>query len=132
MSWHNPLSKKHQARRSNKYGAKRVEISGESYDSKLECEMHGLLKLMERGGLINNIRRQVVVQLTRFVKWRADFVVFDVKRNADIIVEAKGFESERWKVLLQLLPEFSPMVVQIWCKKGSKLAMTKEIIPELK
>lgn len=92
--------------------------------------MHATLKLMENAGLINNIRRQVVVQLTRFVKWRSDYVVYDVQRKQDIIIEAKGYEDLRWKVILQLLPEFSPMIVQIWCKKGGRLYMKKEIIPD--
>lgn len=130
MAWHSSLSKKHQARRSNKYKAKRQNIGGESYDSGLELEVHGILKLMCRNGLISNIRRQVVIQLTRYVKWRADFVVFDTIKKEDYIVEAKGFEDLRWKVLVQLIPEFSPMKVQIWVKERGLLTIKKEIIPD--
>jgi hypothetical protein len=129
MNWAKPLTKKHQTRRANKYDAQRFDIAGESFDSKLEAEVYATLKLMERGGLIKNIRRQVTIQLTSRVKWRADFLVFEVKRAQDVIIEAKGFVDQRFRVILQLLPEFSPMIVQIWMKKGSRVFMFKEIIP---
>lgn len=129
-AWHSALYKKHQARRSNKYSAKRLEVAGESYDSKFEHELHNLLKLKERIKKVSNIRRQVVIQLTRYVKWRADFVVFDEQTQRDIIVEAKGFEDLRWKVLKQLLPEFSPMPVQIWKKQNNRLFIAEEISPD--
>lgn len=132
MAWHSALSKKHQTRRSNKYGARRLEVSGESYDSQGEHHMHELLKIMCMNGLVSNIRRQVVIQLTRYVKWRSDFIVFDVVRKQDVIIEFKGFEDLRWKVLLQLIPEFSPMPVQIWNKQGARLFMKQEIVPDAK
>lgn len=129
-AWHQALSKKFQARRSNKYGAKRIEVAGESYDSKAEHEMHTLLKLREKAGDIKNIRRQMVIQLTRFVKWRADFVVFSIKKDQDVIVEFKGLEDARFRVIKQLIREFAPMPVEIWKKQGNRIYLDQEIQPD--
>jgi hypothetical protein len=121
------LTKAHQARRGNKYGAVKVTGDEGSFDSKGEAELFGTLKLMERAGELSNIRRQVVIQLTQKVKWRADFVAFDERKKRDEIHEFKGFQDLRFKVLLQLIPEFCPLPVKIWGKKGSRLFISKEI-----
>ena len=127
-AWHDSLSKKHQARRANKFHAVKVKDSHGSFDSKAEREMHSLLMLMEKGGLVSNIRHHPpAVQLTRFVKWKVDWIVFDEKKKEDIYVEFKGKETERFHVILQLWPEFGPGRLQIWTKKGNRIFMYKEL-----
>lgn len=122
------LSKRHQIRRGNKYGAEKVKDGARTYDSKLEHEMHGLLKLMERAGLIKNIRHHpAAIELIGKVKYKIDFIVFDIKRGMDIGIEAKGIETERFKVICQMWPACGPMPMQVWKKERNRLYMVKEI-----
>jgi hypothetical protein len=128
MAWHDTLSKKYQTRKPNKYGAEKVKIGTRTYDSKGECEFHGVLNLMERGGLINNIRHHPpALHLTGNVNYKIDYIFFDIKRNMDIGAEFKGIMTERFKVICQLWPEHGPIPMQIWAKKGNRIYMVKEI-----
>lgn len=131
MAWHDALSKKHQTRKANRFNniaQKSVDpVSGRSFDSKFESELYGQLLWLQKAGLINNIRCQVSIQITPHVKWKADFVAFDIKTQKDVAHEAKGFEGDRWLVIRQLLKDLAPMDVCIYKKKGNTIVMTEEI-----
>lgn len=128
MSWHHSLSKKHQVRKSNKYGAEKVKDGARTYDSKMEYEMHAVLKLMERAGQVRNIRHHpAAIQLTEHVTFKIDYIVYDTVRATDIGVEVKGMWAERFRVICQLWPEFGPFPMQVWGKRFGKLFMLKEI-----
>lgn len=43
----------------SKYGAKKVEYDGITFDSKKEAMHYGELRLMEKAGIIQNLQRQV-------------------------------------------------------------------------
>lgn len=127
-SWHESLTKKHQTRKKNKYGAEKIIVGPHTYDSKLEHEMHMTLKLLERSGEIKDIRHHPgAVQLTRFVKYKPDFLIFDIKRNIEIFIESKGFDGERWRVIRNLWREFGPKPLQVWRKSGNRVFMAEEI-----
>ena len=93
-----------------KYRNKKITVDGETFDSKKEYRRYRELKLMERGGLISTLRRQVAFELIksqyegsrcveRGVKYMADYcyledgktVVEDVKgvRTPDYIIKRK-------------------------------------------
>lgn len=127
----NPLSKSYQVRRGSKYGAKRVaatETEG-GYRSGLEVEMHATLRLLERSGLIRNIRREQSIQLTPSISHKIDFVVFNIKRGCDVGIEAKGAEDRDWSLKQRLYNDFGPLPVEVWKKEKGRLMMTKEIKP---
>ena len=121
------LSKAFQTRRSHKYNAKRTVIAGESYRSKLESEVHATLKLMERAGKINNIRREQAIHLTPSITHKLDFLVFDIERGIDIGIEAKGISDGVWSVKKRLYKDLGPFPIQIWMKKGNRVYMDEEI-----
>jgi hypothetical protein len=126
--WHYSLTKKYQTRRGNKYGAEKVKDGTRTYDSKGECEMHGILRLMERAGLVSDIRHHpAAISLTGKVKYKIDYTIFDEKRKRKIGVEYKGFETERFKIICQIWPDHGPFPLQIWSKKGNRIFMVKEI-----
>jgi hypothetical protein len=54
-------------------------------------------------------------------------VVFDVKRNMDIGVEAKGMTDGTWAVKQNLYKDFGPFPLQVWMKQGGRVFMFKEI-----
>lgn len=129
MAWHDALSKKHQTRRPNKYGAVKVKDGKNTYDSKGEAEMHGTLKLMEKAGLIKDIvHHPAAVSITRFVKYKPDFIYFEIKRQTFVYVDFKGVMGERFSVICNLWKEFGVLPLQIWKKNGNRMYLHKEII----
>ena len=116
----------------NKYGNVRVKKRGFSFSSKLESAVHDLLLLREKAKEISNIRTQCTVELTRAkIKWRADFMFTDNTTGEDVIVEAKGSETERWLIIYKLLPFYSPCKIEIWKGNYRKPSLYEIINPEL-
>ena len=79
----------------NKYHNERLTIDGEKFDSKKEYRRYEELKLLERTGLISDLRRQVPFELVprqiangkvveRAVKYIADFTY---RENGQLVVE---------------------------------------------
>lgn len=50
--------------RRNKFGAKRIVVDGEAFDSKREASLYYQFKLLERAGKISKLRRQPKYSLT--------------------------------------------------------------------
>ena len=81
----------------NKYHAKRWELDGKVFDSQKEARRYQELRLMERAGLIMNLRMQfpfVLIPeqkdesgkvLERAVKYKADFMY--LTKDGKIVVE---------------------------------------------
>jgi hypothetical protein len=87
----------------NKYHAKKIIIDGEQFDSKAEYRRWRELKLLERAGDIEDLRRQVRFELIprqtnpvtkelleRPVVYVADFVYFDVRSFRKVVEDVKG------------------------------------------
>lgn len=129
-NWAKPLTKAYQLRgRGNKYGAKTVKLNENelAYRSGLESEVHAVLKLLERAGEIRNIRREQTISLTPSISHRIDFVVFNVKKNTDVGVEAKGQETEGWSLKQRLYVDFGPLPIEVWKKSRGRVGVAKEI-----
>lgn len=115
--------KKHPHR--SKYGAKKINIDGEIFDSKREAKRYQTLKMMQDVGLISDLRRQVKYVLIpaqrepdtvgarggihrgklieREVAYYADFTY---KQNGETVVEdVKGMRTEVYKVKRKLMLE---------------------------
>lgn len=96
----------------NKYHAKKCEVGGEVYDSKKEARRHQELKLLERAGEIQNLRRQVKYILIhsqridgkvveRECSYKADFVY---EENGETVVEdVKGFRTADYKLKRKMM-----------------------------
>lgn len=107
----------------SKYGNRKVTRNGVTYDSKKEADRHAVLKLMERGGLIYNLNRQVKYVLIpaqyepdvmgvgghvkkgklleREVSYVADFTYTE---NGRLVVEdVKGYRTPEYKIKRKLM-----------------------------
>lgn len=108
----------------NKYGNSRIN----GFSSKLEAAVYAQLCLMERGGLIREIKCQQSVYLTEArIQYISDFSVFDVSKNCTVWVEAKGFETDVWKIKLRLWKHYGPGPLQIWKGTAAKPYLFKEV-----
>lgn len=85
-------------RKANKYGAKAVTINGRAYRSKRELKRHTELQLLERAGLITDLRREVPFELLgsqrrddgsveQPVTYVADYVYRDREKGGQLVVE---------------------------------------------
>ena len=80
----------------NKYGAKRMVVDGIEFASKKEANRYCELKLMEKAGLIKELKRQVRIELVpktdkyRAVTYVADFQYRDVKTGLVQFEDVKG------------------------------------------
>ena len=92
----------------NKYRNKKIVIDGIEFDSRLEVNRYCQLKILERAREIKDLRRQVefIIQPSykknnktiRAIKYIADFVYYDVRKEKTIIEDTKGFKNEVYKL----------------------------------
>lgn len=110
-------------RNRSKYGAKKINIDGETFDSKKEAKRWKELKLREDLGLISDLRRQVKYILVpaqrepdtigtrggvhrgklieREVAYYADFVY--QQDGKTVVEDVKGMRTETYKVKRKLM-----------------------------
>ena len=93
-----------------KYGNKKTEYNGEKFDSRLEARRYTELALMERAGVIKDLRRQVPFELippyvthgrkVRPAEYIADFVY--EKDGETVVEDTKGVKTEVYKLKKKL------------------------------
>ncbi|MDE6236009.1 MAG: DUF1064 domain-containing protein [Muribaculaceae bacterium] len=107
-------------RRKNKYGAKRVGSHASQKEHNRACQ----LKLMQRAGLISNLREQVPYELIpaqygecgtdlkgktvrvcleRACKYIADFVYTDNETGQEIVEDTKGILTDVYRIKRKLM-----------------------------
>lgn len=92
----------------NKYGNEEKVVDGIKFDSKLEAKRYIQLKLLQRAGEIKDLRTQpgFVLQPSykkngktiRAIKYVADFIYYDVKKDKVIVEDTKGFKNDVYKL----------------------------------
>ncbi len=86
----------------NKYGNKRVEFNGRTYDSKREANHAALLQTLERSGMIADLEYQKRIVLVpgdgklRPVVYVADFFYRD--KDGTHVVDCKGFKTQVYRL----------------------------------
>lgn len=97
-----------QQKGNSKYNAKKTIVDGIRFDSQKEGNHYLELKLLEKQGLIKDLRIQVRFELQpsykkngktiRAIYYIADFVYFDKAKKKMIIEDTKGFRTEVYKL----------------------------------
>lgn len=100
---YNPKYKQQQARKENKYHARKVVAQGQVYDSEKEYARYLELKLLEKAGEISQLERQVKYDLIpkqmdeegkmieRPTVYVADFQYRDNNTGEFIVEDVKGY-----------------------------------------
>jgi len=100
---YNPKYKQHQARKENKYHARKVVAQGQVFDSEKEYARYLELKLLEKAGEISQLERQVKYDLIpkqmdeegkmieRPTVYVADFQYRDNNTGEFIVEDVKGY-----------------------------------------
>jgi len=98
----------------SKYGAKKTQVDGITFDSRAEAARFLELKVLERAGHITNLELQPKFELAPSVKYRgsarakpalryqADFRYVDHLGNT-IVEDVKGFETREYQIKKHLM-----------------------------
>lgn len=97
-----------------KYHNKKTIVDGITFDSKKEGQRYIELKLLERGGLISNLQRQVKYTLIpsqkidgkvveRAVTYSADFVYKDNETGQTVVEDTKGIKTKDYIIKRKLM-----------------------------
>ena len=113
----------------SKYGARKVEIDGMTFDSKKEARYYLFLREAERKGEISGLRMQVPYELIpaihekvtvhlktkdkeverciqKAVHYIADFVYYDNATGKEEVVDVKGIRTEGYKLKKKMMLAF--------------------------
>lgn len=112
----------------SKYRNSRVQHAGYSFASQFECAVFNFLMLREKAGEIKEIQCQDHVYLTEArICYIADFKFIDLKTKAETWAEAKGFETDVWKIKKKLWEYYGPGKLEIY-KGSAKKVFLKEVV----
>ena len=126
-----PKQGKKPKRSRHKFGAKRQEVAGRSFGSKLELAVFEILKLRELAGEIKDIQQQVHVKLSAAqITYIPDFRCTEVATGKPLYVEAKGFQTPEWRIKRRLWIAYADAPLEIWMGSHNRPTLKEILIPE--
>ena len=102
----------------NKYGAKKTVFQGITFDSQKEARRYAELRLLERGGVITDLRLQVKFDLIpaqkdengkvieRAVTYVADFTYTDKRTGEFVVEDTKGMKNKCYILKRKMMLHF--------------------------
>lgn len=112
----------------NKYGAEKTTVDGVTFDSKYEAKKSAELELLQKAGKIKELERQKRFILqdgfinnkkerVRPISYIADFFYYDVKLKQYVVMDAKGVETEVFRIKKKLFEKRYPEYLFVVAKK---------------
>jgi len=99
-------------RRRNKFGAVKTKVDGVMFDSRLESQWYEYLKILGTAGLIEGLELQkefvITIQDKQICTYIADYFFFDKAKQRWIIGDAKGVETDVFKIKKKLVMALYP------------------------
>lgn len=100
-------SQSNKEKKGSKYGAKKTEVDGITFDSGQEASRYTDLKLLEKLGEISELELQVCYSLDvngqHICKYYADFVYFDNIKKIKVVEDVKGFRTKEFILKKKLM-----------------------------
>lgn len=93
----------------SKYHARKITVYGITFDSRKEAARYGQLRLMEKAGIITDLRRQVKYELIpkqegeRPCSYIADFVYDETASGEHIVEDVKGCRTKEYIIKRKLM-----------------------------
>ena len=81
--------------RKSKYRANKVSVDGHTFDSQKEADYYSQLKLRLQAKEINGFCLQPTFMLAPGLKYKADFIVFNIDNSTEV-VDVKGFKTKEY------------------------------------
>lgn len=96
----------------SKYGNRKVFVGAVAFDSRLEARRYHELLLMQKAGIICDLKTQVPFELqpsfkkggktVRAITYKADFVYIVCGTGKTVVEDTKGFRTEVYKIKKKL------------------------------
>lgn len=111
-------------KRPHKFGAVSTVVDGIKFSSKLEAKRYGELLILQRAGVIRDLRRQVKIALTgrdgpiltptgRQANYVADFVYVDTRHGQEVIEDAKGYPTPEYTLKRAILAAQNVTITEV-------------------
>lgn len=107
----------------SKYHNVRIEVDGIKFDSKKEYKRYTELKILEKAGVIKDLRLQVPFELVpsqkgglrseRPLVYMADFVYFDCEKQKQVIEDTKGVKTDLYVAKRKLMKLAGHEIVEV-------------------
>lgn len=115
----------------NKYGSTRVSHAGFSFASKLEAAVYDMLKERELAGEIKIEQMQAQVKLTKAeIIYKPDFKCSYTASGIDFFVEAKGLETDVWRIKRRLWIHYGPSSLYVYKGSHKRLRLHEVLEPK--
>lgn len=101
----------------SKYGSKKVEYQGWTFDSQLECDFYKHLQLLKAAGKVDMFFRQFVILLAPGSKLVVDFMVKYTGDPAWHFIDTKGYMTPNAKTKIKLAEHLYGIKIKI-VKRG--------------
>ena len=97
-------------KRTNKWGNRKTEVGGITFDSKLESDVYRVLTLMRMQNMVGSmfLQQRFVLQagfyadfhrrMVQPIVYVADFFYFDIKDNIWVVLDAKGVKTAVFRI----------------------------------
>ncbi len=97
-----------------KYGNKKTEVDGITFDSRKEAQRYVELKMLERARIISELELQKEFELIptqkvdgrvveRACKYKADFFYYDHEKQSYVVEDTKGFKTKEYIIKRKLM-----------------------------
>lgn len=133
-AWSKPKKKTTKKKKRHKYSAIKSTSSDGMYTfpSRLEKRTYEHLRLLEKAGEIKFLKTQVRVEMTdASIIYMVDFLIYDLARSEEVWVEAKGIETDVWRLKKRLWKYYGPGRLQIYRAHPSQgCILSEEIVPK--
>jgi hypothetical protein len=114
----------------HKYNAQKTVFNGETFPSKLEASVYAHLFFLQSNGKIKDLSRKASTKLTEAeVSYKADMKYFCLRREKEIWVEAKGMETERWRLIKKLWKKYGLAPLEIYKGNSRGIYLAETITP---
>lgn len=114
-----------------KYGNRKEEYAGRTFDSGLERALFDRLSLDERAGAIRDLAHQpgTVLLSEARIQYRPDFRFTNCETEETEYAESKGFETDAWRIKRRLWLAYGPGKLHIYKGSKAKLWLQETLIP---
>ena len=107
----------------SKYGAKKTVVDGITFDSMAEAARYSVLKILQAGGLISDLRLQVkydiAVNSKKVCRYVADFVYSE--NGKEVVEDVKGMKTPVYNLKKKLMEAvFGVVILETGLKKKKK------------
>lgn len=110
-------------KKKNKYGSRKILIDGILYDSKLEADRHQQLKILERAGIIKDLKYHVslpIIEKSEFggqICYEADFVYIKDGKKVIEDVKSEPTKTRLYRLKKRLIAEKYGIVITEYMKE---------------